>query len=88
MLKLDMTADALSFLESLPGKQFKQVVGKLFALLKDPEPHDSGTLKGYPYRRADCGEYRIVYGVQEDALRVLLIGKRNDDEVYKRLARK
>ncbi|HLF97987.1 MAG TPA: type II toxin-antitoxin system RelE/ParE family toxin [Methylococcaceae bacterium] len=88
MLKLDMTADALSFLESLPGKQFNQVVGKLFALLENPEPHDSAALKGYPYRRADSGEYRIVYDIQADVLRVVLIGKRNDDAVYKRLARK
>jgi mRNA interferase RelE/StbE len=44
-------------------------------------------LKGYPYRRVDCGEYRIVYQVQDDDLQVLIIGKRNDDDVYKKLSR-
>ena len=72
----------------MPGKQFKQVVGALFGLLKNPEPHDSRILKGYPYRRVDIGEYRIVYEVRDEDLRILVIGKRNDDEVYKQLARK
>jgi len=35
----------------------------------------------------DCGEYRIIYYVDGEVLRVPLIGKRNDDEVYKRLQR-
>ena len=38
--------------------------------------------------RVDSGEYRIVYTVTEDTLRVVLIGKRNDDEVYRRLERR
>ena len=37
----------------------------------------------YSYRRVDVGEYRIVYDLPEDMVRVLLIGKRNDDAVYK-----
>ncbi|BBL72122.1 type II toxin-antitoxin system RelE family toxin [Methylogaea oryzae] len=88
MLKLNLSRDALDFLKSLPGKQYKQVVGTLFKLLELPEPHDSQPLKGYSYRRVDIGEYRIVYSVQEDELRIPLIGKRNDDDVYKRLERK
>ncbi len=57
-------------------------------LLQNPEPHDARLLKGYSYRRVDVGEYRIVYDLPEDLVRVLLIGKRNDDEVYKELSRK
>lgn len=88
MLKLDLTRDALDFLDSLPGKQYKQVVGALFDLLKIPEPHDAKKLIGYPYRRVDVGEYRIVYDIKNDTVRVFLIGKRNDDAVYKALKRK
>ena len=53
--------------------------------MEDPEPPDSSPLVGYPYRRADIGEYRIVYRVEEDCLKVALTGKRNDDEVYRQL---
>jgi len=89
MLKIDMTNDAISFLNALPGKQFKQIVSMIFDLLKNPFPQDSRVLNGYPYRRVDFGEYRVVYQVHgEECLQILVIGKRNDDEVYKKLARK
>ena len=38
--------------------------------------------------RADVGEYRIIYTVENDTLNVFVIGKRNDAEVYKKLKRK
>ncbi len=88
MLKLDMTRDALDFLDSLPAKQYKQVVATLFDLLKNPMPQDAKKLVGYPYHRVDVGEYRVVYDLAEDAVRIFLIGKRNDDAVYKQLKRK
>jgi mRNA interferase RelE/StbE len=87
MLKLDLSKSAKDFLDTLPPKQFRQLVTKVFALIKQPEPHDSEPVIGFPYRRTDVGEYRIVYDVQGENLRVLLIGKRNDDEIYKSLRR-
>jgi mRNA interferase RelE/StbE len=86
--KLDLTHDALGFLKTLPVKQFRQVVSKIFDLMTNPEPHASQTLTGYEYRRADIGEYRIVYRFDREFLYVALIGKRNDSDIYKRLQRK
>jgi mRNA interferase RelE/StbE len=88
MRKLDLTHDALKLLGTLPAKQFRQVVTKLFELMENPEPQDSKPLAGFEYRRADVGEYRIVYRFDRDFVFVALIGKRNDSEVYKRLKRK
>ena len=50
-------------------------------------PPDSEWVTGFPYRRADIGEYRIIYRVESDTLLIPLIGKRNDDDVYKRMKR-
>lgn len=88
-LKLSITRQASKFIQKLPPKQYKQVVSTTLALLKNPEPHDSKQLKGSAQgnRRADVGEYRIIYRVEGDNLFVLVIGKRNDDEVYKILTR-
>jgi mRNA interferase RelE/StbE len=88
VLKLDITHESLKFLRTLDPKQFRQVATTLFRLLQDPEPQDSAALTGYPFRRVDIGEYRIVYRVDGDLLRVPLIGKRNDDAVYRRLPRR
>lgn len=88
-LVLKLSRQGGKFIKSLPPKQYKQVVSTVLALLKNPEPHDSKQLKGSKdsNRRADIGEYRIVYRVENEELLVLVIGKRNDDEVYKILKR-
>jgi len=54
----------------------------------DPEPNDSKYLVNFhPYRRADVGEYRIIYRIDKTTLVILLVGKRNDDEVYRKMRR-
>ena len=85
--KLDPSKDTLDFLSALlEPKRYRQVVAKMMGLLLDPEPPDSSLLKGHPdLRRADIGEYRIVYRYDEDTLFIVLIGKRNDDEIYRQL---
>ena len=88
MLKLDLTNDAKKFIEQLDAKPFRQIFKKILALLDDPEPQDTKALSGYPYRRADVGEFRIIYRFEQEVLLVILIGKRNDDEVYRKLGRK
>jgi len=37
------------------------------------------------FLRADVGEFRIVYLVETDTIKIVLIGKRNDSEIYKML---
>jgi len=85
MLKLDITKSSGKFIKKLPPKQFKQVVGTILSLRENPKPHDSKQLIGYPeYQRVDIGEYRIIYRVETGTVYIATIGKRNDDEVYKR----
>ncbi|GMA59287.1 mRNA-degrading endonuclease RelE of RelBE toxin-antitoxin system [Alicyclobacillus sacchari] len=86
-MKLRITKFAKDFLSELQSKMFRQVVVRIFDLLSNPYPHDAKQLKGYEYFRVDIGEYRIIYSVDDDEIHVLLVGKRNDDEVYRRLKR-
>ncbi len=90
MLKVDVSRQAAKFLKGLPPKHGQQVAVKIMQLREDPQPHDSIQMKGKAatYRRADVGEYRIVYCVKGDTLQVVLVGKRNDEEIYRMLARK
>jgi mRNA interferase RelE/StbE len=85
MLKLLVSKKAQKFLDGLPPKQFRQIIRKVFVLLENPRPHDSEALRGYPFLRNDVGEYRIIYDVQGDTLRLIVVGKRNDEEVYRQL---
>jgi mRNA interferase RelE/StbE len=88
VLSLNLTRESMRFLATLDAKPFRQVVSKVFALLTDPSPQDAVQLKDYPYRRVDSGEYRIIYAVESSLPLVYLIGKRNDDDIYKRLGRR
>jgi mRNA interferase RelE/StbE len=86
---LNPTKEALDFIRGLEPKPFKQVMNKVLALLSDPTPADSSILKGYEnLYRVDIGEHRIVYRFDEKAVSVLVVDKRNDDAVYKKLSRK
>ncbi len=85
MHKIDITKAAGKFIEKLPPKQYRQVISTIFDLRENPTPNDSKQLSGYPeYHRADIGEYRIIYRFDNDTVYIAVIGKRNDDEVYKR----
>ncbi len=88
MLVLKPSRVAVKFIEDLPAKQFRQAWLKVLDLLANPYPTDTSKLQGYDYYRVDFGEYRIVYQViEETTLELILIGKRNDDAVYKPLKR-
>lgn len=81
MAKLDGLETVLSFLKGLQPKIAAQIAKKVMSLNIDPLPPDYKELTGYP------GYYRIVYRFDADAdlVEVILVGKRNDDEVYKQL---
>ncbi len=88
MLKIDFLKQADRFLKKLPGKHRKQIVQKILSLAVDPVPNDSKTLKEFiRYRRADIGEYRIIYRFSDELLTIVIIGKRNDDEIYRKFKR-
>mgnify|MGYP001577860146 CR=1 FL=1 len=87
MLEINLDKRADKFTRKLPHKQEGQIGRKLALLLAFPFPHDSKHLKGMDWYCVDVGEYRIIYNVHGNVLDVPLIGKRNDNEVYKRLKR-
>ncbi len=85
MFKLDITKSAGKFIKKLPPKQYRQVVSTILSLRENPTPHDSEKLKGYTeYRRVDIGEFRIIYRFDKETVYIATVGKRNDDEVYKK----
>ena len=87
MLKIDVFKPARDFLEKVPAKHRAQLVAKLLDLRREPYPPGSKALAGYPFHRVRAGDYRVVYVVVADTLNVLVIGRRNDDEIYRQLRR-
>lgn len=86
--KLSLTKDADKFLSRLDAKPFRQIVRKIFSLADDPTPADSIKMEGSNFYRVDQGEYRIVYFFDPEILYIVVVGKRNDNEVYDKARRK
>ncbi|MGL5447187.1 MAG: type II toxin-antitoxin system RelE family toxin [Rhabdaerophilum sp.] len=88
MPRLVLSKQAAAFLQALPAKPARQIAEKIAALAANPDSVPSELLKGYaPMRRLKSGEFRIIFVVEDDCVQIRLIGKRNDDEVYKALGR-
>lgn len=88
MRKINLTRKAEKFLRGLPLKHAKQIGRKLMELRLNPMPNDASKLAGSDdYLRTDIGEYRIIYDFDAEVVNIVLIGKRNDDNVYKELKR-
>ncbi len=90
MAKLDGMEVVLDFLQGLQPKIAAQIAKKVLSLNINPLPQDTKELIGYSgLYRVDSGEYRIVYRFypKDDLIKIILVGKRNDDEVYKQLKR-
>lgn len=87
MKKLAIQKSVLKDLESLPAKQYRQVVSAMLDLLNDSTPHYARKLTNSHYSRIAIGEYRVVYRADEEQVNVVLFGKRNDDDIYRQLQR-
>ena len=88
MRKIRFSRQAESFLRKAPSKHAKQIIERIQDLSKDPNSGQNAELKGFaPMRRLKSGEYRVIYEMKDDAVDVIIIGKRNDDEVYQLLKR-
>jgi mRNA interferase RelE/StbE len=85
-----LSKDSKKFIEKLAAKQAKQIVIKIKELEFTSHPNDSKQLKGVQTEcyRVDLGEFRIIYEIKEENILILLVGKRNDNEVYNRFKRK
>lgn len=90
MAQIKLLPRVEKFINKLPPKHARQIFTALKRLSENPLPNDSQALHGFIGRlRVDVGEYRIIYSfdIEEDLVCVPLIGKRNDDEVYRKLRR-
>ncbi|MBI4784419.1 MAG: hypothetical protein HY785_24330 [Oscillatoriophycideae cyanobacterium NC_groundwater_1537_Pr4_S-0.65um_50_18] len=81
-LKIEYLGD----LEDLPDREYKKVMGKIFALQVDPRPRDCDYLRKFISRhgkiyRIRSGDYRICYVIEESPIkqvRVLMVDNRNE----------
>ena len=71
-------------MEKLPTEVYDRVDGAILALADDPRPPGGTRLKGRDDWRIRVGDYRIVYGIDDErrVIEVLNVAHRRD--VYRR----
>ncbi len=84
---IELSRRAIKFLKRLPAKQESQLVRRITELAQNPTAPDVRKMSGFDCLRVDSGEYRIIYTLRGDNLFVWLVGKRNDDDIYRKLRR-
>jgi mRNA interferase RelE/StbE len=88
-MKYKLAKEAIDFLKKIPTKHAIQIVDKIEKLANDINSIPNIKLEGFKnIRRAKSGEYRIIFRIEDNKITILVlkIGKRNDGEVYKKLA--
>ena len=88
MLRIEFSKSAAKDVEKFPAKIQRQIALKIHELRENKTQSDVAYLKGHaPYKRATCGEYRIIFFIKDETVFVDFIGKRNDSDIYKKLKR-
>jgi mRNA-degrading endonuclease RelE of RelBE toxin-antitoxin system len=97
-MKVNFSRRASDAARNLQPKPARQIAAKIAKLRVNAYPQDCKKLHASDLLCVDSGEYRIVYwvskehnpetGQDEAVLNIDAIGKRNDDEVFRRIKRR
>ncbi len=73
-------------LKKIDGRVLSQIAAKIDSLALNPRPHGSEKLTGYDdLFRVRVGDYRIVYGVEDRLVLIVVLKIGNRAEVYQRI---
>ncbi len=72
-------------LRGIPKLDLRKIPAAIESLVKQPRPSGSERLSGQDRYRLRRGDYRIVYEVSDDDLRVVVVKVGHRTDVYRRV---
>jgi mRNA interferase RelE/StbE len=81
--RLLIKRSAVKELEALPAKDRRRIVPRIEGLASEPRPHGCEKLSGLEQYRVRQGDYRVVYGVDDDARVVIVVKIGHRRDVYR-----
>jgi mRNA interferase RelE/StbE len=81
--KLLIKSSAAKELEALARKDRKRIVTKLQRLASEPRPPGTEKLSGQEKYRLRQGDYRVLYSVDDDEARVVIVKVAHRRDVYR-----
>ena len=74
---------AIKELAALPAKDRRKIVPRIEGLASEPRPRGCEKLSGLEQYRVRQGDYRVVYGVDDDARVVIVVKIGHRRDVYR-----
>ena len=68
--KVGFKKSAVKEIERLPRRDLQIVLDKITSLSENPRPHDCKKLSSQEKYRIRCGDYRILYSIEDDVLTI------------------
>ena len=81
--KIDIKKSAVKEIEHLPRRDIRDILDKIFSLAENPRPHDSKKLSGQEKYRVRCGDYRILYSIEDAILIIFVVKVGHRRDVYR-----
>lgn len=81
--RLEIKKSAVKEIERLPRKDMKAVLERIESLSDNPRPHDCKKLSAQEKYRVRCGNYRILYSIEDDILIVFVVKVWHRKDVYR-----
>lgn len=84
--KIEFNKHCLKDLEKIPRPFRKNIQKRINALSQEPRPDGCKKLQGsdkVPLYRIRCGDYRIVYAIQDEMLIIFVIQIGHRREIYR-----
>ena len=81
--RIEIKKSARKEINKLPSKDLKKVLAKIESLSENPRSQDCKKLSGEEKYRVRCGDYRILYTIEDYVLVVYVVKVGHRRDVYK-----
>ena len=81
--RVEIKKSAVKEIEHLPRRDRQIILDKIGALVGNPRGHDCEKLSGQEKYRVRCGDYRILYTIEDNILIVCVVKVGHRRNVYR-----
>lgn len=69
-------------LQKIPAPHFNRIIKAIYDLRNNPRPHGVKKLSGRDGYRIRIGDYRVIYLIEDDVLKVFVVEIGHRKEIY------
>jgi len=82
--RIEIKRSAAKEIKHLPPLDLKKILAKIESFSENPRPADCVKLSAEEKYRVRCGDYRILYAIEDDVLVVTVVRVGHRKDVYRK----